>query len=301
MKLPTQTWTPFALLCGTLCALVSSVTAVRAGTPDLVPGATETDTRYGLFNGLDHRSEYGMGVFPEPFRVDDTDLEDGEVRLDWLYSRSANHERSHVIKPELEFGFGNLTLELELPYEIDTAPHGIVNGFNNIDLGARHPFYQFVSRDGSFDTTFGVAAEVGIPVHTAFSKNTEIVPKLFNDTKLGNFTLQTLVGYSMLRGGGGADAGLDNLEYGMVLGYAIQRPFSGVEQFIPVCELIGEHQLNHDDAGHNNVSADVGFRINLKAIGGWQPRLGIVYVFPLDRGAREEAHSGLFTSLVFEF
>ncbi len=304
MKLPFKTWNLSPLLCGSFCALAFAVTSVRAGTPAVTATASDadTDTRYGLFNGLDHRSQYGLGVFPEPFAVDDSDLEVNELRADWFYQRSADHERSHVMTAEIEKGFGNLTLEVEIPFEIDTAPHTRnVTGFDNIDVGARYPLYQFVSRDGFFDTTFGVAAEVGIPVQTAFSKNTEIVPKVFNDTKIGNFTLQTLAGYSMLRGGGGADEGLNNLEYGVVLGYAIQQPWSGVEQFIPVTELIGEHQLNHVDAGHNSISADAGFRVNLKAIGRWQPRLGVVYVFPLDRGARADAHSGLFTSLVFEF
>src|ERR1035437_4920651 len=42
--------------------------------------ASATDTRYGLFNLLDHRSTYGEGVFPEPFLVDDSVLEDDEDR-----------------------------------------------------------------------------------------------------------------------------------------------------------------------------------------------------------------------------
>jgi hypothetical protein len=49
------------------------------------------NTRYGLFGLLDHRSSYGQGVFPEPFLVDDSDLEVNEARLDWL--------RSGVAKP----------------------------------------------------------------------------------------------------------------------------------------------------------------------------------------------------------
>ena len=45
------------------------------------------DTRYGLFNGLDHRSWYSHGDFPEPFLVDDSGLEINEARLDWLHTR----------------------------------------------------------------------------------------------------------------------------------------------------------------------------------------------------------------------
>jgi hypothetical protein len=48
-----------------------------------------------------------------------------------------------------------------------------------------------------------VAVEVGIPVNSSVSKNTEAVPKIFNDPGLGdNFTLQSVVGYSTLFGGG---------------------------------------------------------------------------------------------------
>jgi hypothetical protein len=280
---------------------MSSLATVQAGTPEVTSPATDTDTRYGLFNGLDHRSVYGLGVFPEPFLVDDSDLEVNELRLDWFYARQADSARSNGFKAELEKGFGNLTVEIEIPFEIDKAPGmRAQNGFDNIDLGARYPLYQFVSQNKMFDTTFGVGIEVGVPVHSTFSKNTEIVPKAFNDTKIGNFTLQTLLGYSMLRGGGGEEAGINAFEFGFVAGYAIQKPFAGVEQLIPVFELSGEKQLNKDAAGTNTLIGDVGFRFNLSAIGHWQPRLGIVYAFPI-HNAHEELHSGLYTSLVFDF
>src|SRR6266404_9557656 len=57
-------------------------------TPPLVSGsavAAPPDTHYGLFNWLDHRSAYGQGAFPEPFLVDDSDLEVNELRLDWTH------------------------------------------------------------------------------------------------------------------------------------------------------------------------------------------------------------------------
>ena len=283
------------------CSLLWAL-PIHAGTP-AAPSlpAVDNDTRYGLFNGLDHRSQYGMGIFPEPFLVDDSDLEVNEVRFDWFYARQPAGARNNGFKAEFEKGFGLLTVELEIPFTIASAPgEKTINGFENIDLGARYPFYQFVSRGGLVDSTFGVAIEVGVPVQTAFSKNTELVPKIFNDTKIGNFTLQTLVGYSMLRGGGGEEAGIDTFEYAFVAGYAIQRPFAGVEQLIPVAELSGETQLNKADSGHNSITGDIGFRLNLSAIGSWQPRLGIVYTFPI-QGAHSDLHSGLYTSLVFDF
>src|SRR5260370_36081631 len=57
-------------------------------------GATP-DTRYGLFNGLDHRSWYNQGNFPEPFLVDDSGLEINKTRLDWLHT-VANGQQSDI-------------------------------------------------------------------------------------------------------------------------------------------------------------------------------------------------------------
>ena len=297
MILSKNRWLP------TLGAIVSlgAVLPASAGDSAPAPDASLTaDTRYGLFNGLDHRSAYGKGVFPEPFLTDDSDLEVNELRFDYFYERQPDHSESHQMKFEIEKGFGNLTLEVEIPYEIDRSPDGRVHGWDNIDLGARYPFYQFVSKSGFFDTTFGVAVEVGVPTNSAVSKNTELVPKIFNDTKIGNFTIQSIFGYSMLYGPG-EDGGLHTFEYGFMFGYAIQKPFQGMEQIIPFFEISGERELNHDDSGHNSLIGNVGFRFNTTAIGRFQPRIGIGYVFPLDKGAQSDIRSGVFTSLVFEF
>jgi hypothetical protein len=153
-------------------------------------------------------------------------------------------------------------------------------------------------------TLLGAALEVGIPVHSSVSKNTEVVPKIFNDLKLGDhFTLQSIVGYSRLFGSG-ENGGLQMLEYGFVFGYTLQHkelPLPGVLQFIPVFELAGETALNKNDRGHNTLLGNLGFRCNLQAIGQVQPRLGLGFVFPIDRGAREDAHWGVITSFVFEY
>ena len=286
-----------------LCIAVFAAGSIRAGENQLaatsITQSSVEDTRYGIFNWLDHRSQYGLGVFPEPFLVDDTDLEVNEVRLDWLQS-NVNNQTSHVIKAEIEKGFGNLTVEVEAPYEIDKSPGQTTRGFDNLSIGARYPFYQFVSAHGLVDSTFGVALEVGIPVHTTFSRNTEIVPKVFNDLKIANFTLQSLFGYSALLGGGN-DGGLHTFEYGFVFGYAFQQPMRGVQQLIPILELKGETGLNKEDSGHNSLSGTAGIRVNLKALGRFQPRLGIGYVFPIDNGSRQTLRSGIITSLVFDF
>jgi hypothetical protein len=289
---------------GCLCTLAvesSHATLTNEQTAP-VSSASAVDTRYGLFNWLDNRTEYGQGVFPEPFLVDDSDLEPNEARLDWLHT-GADGSKSDIVKAEAEKGFGLLTLELEVPYQYDTAAGTTTKGFDNVDLGARYPFYQFVSASGFVDSTFGAAVELGIPTGSALSKNAELVPKIFNDLKVGNFTAQSILGYSTLFGPG-QEGGLQTFEYGFVFGYTIshtQMPLPDVQETIPFLELVGETQLNKDNPGHNSLLGNAGFRFNLKAIGGVQPRPGIGFIFPLDSGAREDTHWGVITSLVFQF
>jgi hypothetical protein len=293
------------LIVSCLCAsaVVSSHAALMNATNESAVSVSSqwpTDTRYGPFGLLDHRSDYGLGVFPEPFLVDDSDYEPGEARLDYLHTQ-AGASQTDIIHPEVEMGFDEITFELEAPYELDTDPNA--NGFDNVDLGVRAPIYQYVSPGGLVNTTFGAGFEAGIPTESAVSKNAELVPKFFNDLEVGNFTAQSIFGYSTLLGPGD-DGGLQTLEYGFVFGYTIQRdrlPLPDVLQTIPVFELIGDTQMNKDNPGHNSLLADAGLRFNLKSIGRIQPRPGIVFVFPMDSGAREDAHWGVMTSLVFEF
>jgi hypothetical protein len=302
-----KTWIPLSIVSPFFLFLALTAPTTRAGSTltDQTPSVSNPpeNTRYGLFGLLDHRSSYGQGVFPEPFLVDDSDLEVNEARLDWFHSGAAN-SHSDVVTGEVEKGFGLLTLEVEAPYERTAAGGNVVEGMDNIDLGARYPIAQYVSSDGSIDTTFGVAFEAGVPTNSTISKNAEWVPKVFNDLRIGeHFTLQSIFGYSTLSGGG-EDGGLQNFEYGFVFGYTIphkELPIPGVEQLIPVAEIDGATQLNHVDHGQSNVLADIGFRANMKTIGGIQPRPGLVFVFPLTEAARGELHWGIIASLVFEY
>jgi hypothetical protein len=288
-------------IAGCVCAFMAGFIPARLFA-DGQPASADTDTRYGLFGWLDHRSEYGQGVFPEPFLVDDSDQEDNEARLDWLHTSSGTGH-TDIIHPEVETGFGLLTVEVEAPYERDVNNGVVTEGMDNIDLGARYPFQQYVSPNGLLDSTFGAGVEVGIPTGSAVSKNAELVPKVFNDLKISNFTLQSIVGYSTLFGPG-EDGNLRTFEYGFVFGYTIphkQLPLPGVEQLIPVFEFQGATELNKADAGHDSLLGNAGFRLNLKAIGRVQPRLGFGYVFPVDSGANQDVHCGFITSLVFEY
>ena len=292
------------LITGCLCWLAIEASHAALTNEPTAALSTESpvDARYGLFNWLDSRSIYGQDVFPEPFLVDDSDLETGEARLDWLHIE-AGSSKSDLVTAEVEKGFGLMTLELEIPYERDTGTGRTAQGFDNIDLGARYPFYQWVSQNGFVDSTFGAGIEVGIPTDSTVSKNAELVPKVFDDLKVGDFTLQSIFGYSTLFGPGD-DGGLQTFEYGFVFGYTIPHdklPLPDVEQLIPFLELAGETELNKDQPGHNSLLGDAGLRLNLKAIGRVQPRPGIGFVFPMDSGAREGTHWGVITSLVFEF
>jgi hypothetical protein len=293
-----------SLLIGCFC-VAATLTAHAALTNEQtapVAVSTPTDTRYGLFKSLDNRSEYGQDFFPEPFLVDDSDMENNEARLDWLHTR-AGGSGSDMVTAEIEKGFDMVTLELEIPYERDTDDGAVTEGFDNIDLGARTPLYQCVSPNELFDTTFGTGFEAGIPTQSPVGKNAELVPKIFNDTKVGNFSLQSIAGYSILFGPGD-DGGLETFEYGFVFGYTIdhrQLPLPDVLQLIPIFEIAGETEMNKGNQGYNSVLGNAAFRVNLKSIGPVQPRLGLGFVFPLNDNARNEVHYGIYTSFVFEF
>ena len=292
------------------CFVISAAglisTTLRAADPAVLASPasdSSSSARYGLFDWLDHRSEYGQGVFPEPFLVDDSDLEVDEFRLDWFHARGGG-QQSDFGTMELEHGFGLMTVELELHYERDLGDGMVIKGFDNVDLGARYPIHQYVSPGRFVDSTWGVGIEAGIPVESVVSKNAELVPKFFNDLRLGeHFNLQSVMGYSTLFGGG-EEGGLQTFEYGFVFGFPIQHkelPLPDVLQFIPVFELSGNTDVNKTTPGHDSLAGNAAFRVNLKAIGRIQPRLGFGYIFPVDHGAGEALNHGFFTSLVFEF
>ncbi len=290
-----------ARICGFVLPMACAAMLHAGATGDPTP-ASQASTRYGIFGLLDHRSEYGASTFPEPLLIDDTNLELNEFRIDWFHA-DIQAQRNDSVKVELEKGFGLLTLELELNYERESSPGETLKGLGSVNLGARHPIFQYVTQDGEFDTTFGVAVEVGIPTNTVMSKSTELVPKIFNDTRIGkHITVQSILGYSALYGG--EDDGIHTLEYGLTLGYAFTRQeiaIPGVQQITPVFELQGEKQLNKEDSGRSTVLGNAALRVNLSSIGPIQPRLGVGYVFPMNSAAREDLHWGIYTSLVFEY
>lgn len=291
-----------------LAALLLYGTAALAGGQE----GSATGTRYGAFGLLDHRSSYGTFWFPEPFRIDELDV-DNELRMDWIHKAKKGHV-SDEVPVELEKSFGLTTVELETSYQRETLDTtdpstGITSrdrthGAGNIEISVRRPFYQFVSQDGFFDNTIGAALELGLPTNSPVSRNTEAVVKVFDALRLGqHFSLQTVGGYSLLMGPGD-EGGDQTFEYGVVAGYNIphkELPLPHVEEIIPIFELKGEHGLKGSAAGENDLSATVGVRANLGSIGSFQPRIGVGYVFPITQVARDDFRWGVVTSLVFEY
>lgn len=292
-----------------LCSLFVLVHSASGADADDAPPAATTnangsvDARYGLFDGLDHRSVYTQEVFPEPFLVDDMAWEDSELEFTWLHTKASGNQ-TDIGTGEIQKGIGMLTLEVEFPYERDAGPGQTDEGIAPIDLGARYPLYQFVSANRFVDATFGVGMEGSIPVHLALGRDAEIEPQIFNTLALGQrFTIQTVLGYSMLFGGHDDDDGDREFEYGFSFAYALPcgNVAPGVQQLIPMFEIDGDRGLNHDEARQNDVLADAGFRLQLKHIDELQPNVGVAYVFPLDREARNDVHWGFIVSLIFDF
>jgi hypothetical protein len=268
-------------------------------------------TRYGPFGLLDHRSIYGQYWFVEPLRGPEMDV-DREVRVDYFHSESHGSQLDSV-KGEIEYNFNLLTVEVELPWERDsnamfnrsvgrTIRHASAN-VGNLELAARHPLFQFVSADNFFDYTVAGAFELGIPTNSPISKDTEFVPKLFQLARLGDhLSVEASAGLSMFAGP--QLGGEDTLEYNLVLGYNVEHeelPLPHVLRTIPIFELNGDSSLHGPDSGTNRLSGTAGFRLNFDSIGPAQPRIGIGYVFPIDKGARDRSRWGIVTSLVFEY
>src|ERR1019366_510542 len=90
-------------------SLVASVSInALADEPGAETSSAASNTRYGLFDALDHRSWYNEGDYPEPFLVDDSGLEINEARLDWLHT-TAGSQHNNTVTAEVEKGFGLLT------------------------------------------------------------------------------------------------------------------------------------------------------------------------------------------------
>jgi hypothetical protein len=283
-----------------------AATTARADEPN-----SNNSSRYGLLGLLDHRSTYGQFWFVEPLRAPEMDV-DREIRLDYFHGEKHGLQ-TDTVKAELEYNFNLLTVELELPYERESISFRDIasgrierehfEGVGNIELSARHPLFQYVSSDNFFDYTLAGAFELALPSGSSISKDTELVPQIFQLIRVGeHLSIEASAGLSFLIGPD--EGGTNTLEYNLVLGYNLEHkdlPLPAVLRTIPILELNGERVLSGSEDGQNKLFGTVGFRLNFESIGAAQPRIGIGYVFPIDTGAREEMRWGIITSIVFEF
>lgn len=272
-------------------------------TPATAPSRGENGDHRYMLGLLDDRSTYGTFWFPEPLSGPEMDV-DRELRVDFFHGEGHGHRQDQVVG-EFEYAIGLLTLEVEVPYERQVENGDTTDGLGSIELAARHPIFQYVAADGSWDYTLVAGLEVAIPTGSDVSKDTEIVPKLGQLIRIGkHVSVQATVGYSFLIGP--EEGGTNTIEYSAALGYDIDRqtlPLPGIEHLIPLFEINGDNVAEGPDSGQNALFGTVGVRFNFKSIDGLpaQPRLGVGYVFPLDQGAREELRWGIITSLIFEY
>lgn len=300
------------VLQGIVLALVTSK-ATAASDDTIAANSGSISDRYGVFGLLDHRSMYGTYWYPEPLHTDESDV-DNEIRLDWFHGEMRVRQDDQV-KLEIEKSFGLFTFEVAPTWESDRTldfdpatgmtARSREQGFGNVELGGRFPFYQYVSSGNFFDTTLVFGMEAAAPTRTRISKDWELVPKVFNLTRLGeHLAIQTGLGDSIRVGPEGR--GLSTLEYSMTLGYELTKdtlPLPLILSSWPIFEFEGERTINQGDAGHDALFATAGIRLNFDSIR-WlpaQPRIGIGYSFPLDKGARDEFRWGIVMSLIFEY
>jgi hypothetical protein len=252
---------------------------------------------------LDDRSTYGTFWFPEPLLGPEMDV-DREVRLDYFHTQGPGN-RADEWTIELEYAIGQLTLEVEVPYERQTEDGSVTEGVGSVELAARHPIFEYVAADNAWDYTLVAGLEVAIPTETDVSRGREVVPKLGQLLRLGkNISLQSTVGYSIVSGSD--EGGTETLEYSATLGYDLNRDavcLPGIDHLIPLLEVSGSYVVHGTDKGLNEVFGVVGARADMSHTG-WLPaqfRPGIGFAFPLDEGARRDHDWGIVLSFVFEY
>jgi hypothetical protein len=298
MRPSTRIWRALGLLSAfVLCAF-----SLRA--------RAQISTDRALFSTIDPRGIYGHSTFPEPLLAPEMDVE-AELRFDWLHQEKAGR-RSDRVKGEFEYSVGYLTLEVGTSYSKDQVVTRDVatgrkstradQGLGSTELAARYPLYQYLSRDALIEYTLVGALEVALPSGSRISRDTEVVPAVYQLMRLGDhLTLQTSLGLSVLSGPD--QGGVNTIEYAVVLGYMLEREqlkLPGVLRVIPIVELVGDRTLNGIDRG-NRLSTTIGTRILFDSLGKVQPRLGLGFVLPVNHLAREDSRWGFITSVVFEF
>ena len=262
-----------------------------------------------LFGTLNYRSEYLRRLFSEPFRVEDTAI-DNELRFDWEHDQ-AKGSVGNTESAEIQKSFNIFTFEIQANYSAttggiaadsdDTAAAGRSAGFGNVELAARLPLYQYLSKTASIDNSVGFNLETAIPTNTYVSKNAGISPGLFDDLAIGeHFSVQSLFAFTHTFGD--TQTGRASFQYELAFGYAIED-----EDFkIPLIDVTpdpqrGTRRQHGSTAGHNALTGTASRRAEFKTVGIVQPSFGVGYIFPIDGGGRDELGWGIITSATFEF
>jgi hypothetical protein len=264
-----------------------------------------------LFGTLNYRSKYYSDSFPEPFRVEDTAI-DNELRFDWEHDEG-NGSRANTEVAEIQKSFSIVTFEIQAPYSSSTGliaadsddgvAKGSSRGFSDVELAARLPVIQSVSKSGLIDNSLGFNLEADIPTNSPVGKNAGITPGIFDDLAIGDgFTIQSLFTFS--HSFGTLQTGRASFGYELAFAYAIEDEdfkIPHVERLIPSLELLGITALDGITSGHNALTGTAGVRAEFKPVWKLQPSFGVGYIFPIDGGGRSELHWGIITSLTFEF
>jgi len=278
--------------------------------PAGLPTSNPTSGRY-FFGLLDNRSSYGKDFFPDPFIGPEFDSEQ-QVELDYLHGAKAGAREDEVDAGIQWNVVGQLTLAGEFGRDsqhepgIGNGPEGDLaeredgTGFENADLAAYHPIFQYVSADGQFDYTAVVRFDVGIPTRTRVSgKDVQLTPYLGQLLRVGDHvSIEAWTGSQFTI----APRQTDQFVYGASVGYRIsheQLPLPLTEQVTPLFELDGQTPWSGN--GQDALFGVTGLNIQFKSLGKMQPGVELGYQFPIDQGAREQLHWGVVTEFLLEF
>jgi hypothetical protein len=274
------------------------------------PTSNSADSRY-FFNLLDNRSSYGKDFFHDPFLGPELDSEQ-QIELDYAHGENAG-VRDDELDAEFDWNiFGPLSVTGEFGWDSekqssfqggddgDDFEQGSAAGFENVDLAAYMPFFQFVGGDGEFDYTAVARLDVGIPTRTPVSgMDVQLTPYLGQLLRIGDhLSVEMWTGSQFTI----APDQTTQFIYGASLGYRIphdQLPVPFTDRLTPIFELDG--QAPFSNGGRDALFGVTGFEVGFKTLGEMQPQIEIGYQFPIDAGAKEQLRWGIIMQIKLEF
>ena len=142
--------------------------------------------------------------------------------------------------------------------------------------------------------------DVGVPTHTQVSgTDVQLTPYLGQLLRLGeHVSVEAWTGPQFTL----SPRRTRQFLYGTSLGYRITRrqlalPFT--RSVTPLFELDGQQPISRH--GADALLGVAGFNWQFAPLGGLQPRLGVGYQFPVDRGARDQLRWGIVTQVFLDF